>query len=217
MWKIIAATIILISQVPAQTADQIFDQVFNDVEAALRISGTPMTDSAIRNFLDPNTISPELRARLQQRHPKLFKFKVQPPQPDPFPWKETAFTGATLLTWVAMGINEGQQWRQDLNGKIDFMWKNDYHVYRGVHNTGLVAVPLIALSMDRNKRSIKWIVGSNLLGWGLYEVALDYAETRSVMSTKPAFKLLDLSIPRPDALACLGLSVLGTIGLSYTF
>lgn len=201
MWKTIFIIIALTIPAISETADDIIKSA-NEV---LRIDGEKLSDSA-------------LFASFNMEVPKRHLIKEIPyPRPEPIQWQEPTIAGTILLTWISMGINEGQKWKSDRTGNINFMWNDDYHLYRGIHNCGLVAVPLIALSMDRNKRSVRWIVGSNLLGWGLYEMALSYAEGEDVTGTKPPFKLLGIKTWRPDALACLGISVLSTVAFTYTF
>lgn len=181
-----------------------FDSTYNDIQAALRIDDEKLSDSVLLASFGLKEPTP---------HQKI---ELNLPE-EPFKWKETFLVSSVFLTWISMGINEGQKWKQESTGNIDFIWKDDYHMYRGIHNVGCLTTPLIALSMDKNRSSVKWIVGSNLIGWGLYEMALDYTKSRSVVSDKPKFKILNLGFNRPNALACFGLSVLGTVGLEYTF
>lgn len=200
MWKTILLIIVLTIPAFSET-----DETIKSANEVLRIDGEKLSDSVLLASFD---------MEVPKRHP-IEEIKII--KPEPMHWQEPVMAGTVLLTWISMGINEGQKWKYDKTGNIDFMWKDDYHMYRAVHNSGLLAAPLIALSMDRSRRSLKWIVGSNFIGWGLYEVALSYASDEDLLGSKPTFKMLGLHTWRPNALACLGISALSTVAFTYTF
>lgn len=202
MWKIILCVLMAITSIRAETHEELMASVYK----ALEISDEKLSDSAL--FASLNMEVPTLKKKPQA--------VLEQPK-DEVPWKEISFAGTTLLTWISMGINEGQKWKYDRTGEIDFMWRRDYRLYRGVHNTGLLVAPLIALSMDKNKSSVKWIVGSNFMGWGLYEVALAYASSESITGAKPKFTILDAEFNRPSSIACLMIAALSTVAVTYSF
>lgn len=117
-------------------------------------------------------------------------------------WNRVAFAGATVFTWTCIGINEGQKWSEN----YDLVFHEDYHLYRAGTGAGLIATPALALTLDLNRRDLGLVLSSNLIGWGVYEVALGLASGRGPFEDRPDFHILGLEFPFPRPAAILGLA-----------
>jgi len=124
--------------------------------------------------------------------------------------RDAAIASTTIATWISLGITEGQKWGEDHS----FLAHEDYHAYRAVTNAGLIAVPLLSLGLEPDRRSIRLLLASNILGWGLYELSMAAASGRDPLAPKPRFHILGRSFPYPNPASCAALGASLSLGIT---
>lgn len=132
--------------------------------------------------------------------------------------KRIALSGMIISGWVAVGITEGVKWRSPaMGGCCDFIYKGDYHVYRGVTGFNLFAVPILALNMDNSSANIKTAIISNLVGWALYEGMISYIGYGDFFHERSDFYVLEKKVPKPQPALATALATLLSLEVYYRF
>lgn len=130
--------------------------------------------------------------------------------------KRVFLSGMIISSWVAVGITEGVKWREP-NDNYDFIWKGDYHIYRGVTGVNLLSIPLLALTMDKSNANIKTAIISNIIGWAMYEGMISYIGYDNFFHERGDFYILNKKIPKPQPALSLALAALLSAEVYYRF
>ena len=138
------------------------------------------------------------------------------------------FTITMVTYWLSEGCTEGYTWASKkerkenklifgsiTNGKRSGVGYLDYHAWRLGENIGMVGSIFSAFLFTSFWSLLLTFLGSWMLGYFVYERALNYVVTDNPFVTKGPWKMMGIELPRSNAfdLAVAGIG-LGLIVLS---
>jgi len=135
------------------------------------------------------------------------------------------FTISMVIYWLSEGCTEGYTWANKTrrkenklifgaihNGKKDGVGKLDYHAWRLGENIGMVGSIFSAFLFFDIWSLLLTFGGSWMLGYFVYERALNYVCLGSPFANKGPWKMMGIELPRSNtfdyAVAVLGIGLI---------
>ena len=137
------------------------------------------------------------------------------------------FTIAMVIYWLSEGCTEGYTWASKkerkenklifgsiTNGQRSGVGYLDYHAWRLGENVGTVGCMLVAFTLGSVGVSFYSLVliwlGSWMVGYFVYERALNYVCLGDAFASKGPWKMMSISLPRSNVFDW-GVCVLGLV------
>ena len=122
------------------------------------------------------------------------------------------FTIAMVIYWLSEGCTEGytwanktrRKWNKLICGSINSESKGklDYHAWRLGENIGIVGCIFSVLLIPSFWSLLLTFGGSWMLGYFVYERALNYVVSGDPFVKKSAYHLMGITIPRSNTFDC---------------
>ena len=133
---------------------------------------------------------------------------------------EILFTIAMVIYWLSEGCTEGYTWANKTQRKSNKLicggigtgsnGKLDYHAWRLGENIGIVGCIFSVLLIPSFWSLLLTFGGSWMLGYFVYERALNYVCLGSPFANKGPWKMMGIELPRSNTFDC----AVAIIGLS---
>jgi hypothetical protein len=132
------------------------------------------------------------------------------------------FTIAMVIYWLSEGCTEGYTWadktRRKWNKLIcgrrssdkDSSFKLDYHAWRLGENIGIVGCIFSVLLIPSFWSLLLTFLGSWMLGYFVYERALNYVVSGNPFVKKNDYHLMGITIPRSNTFDCI-VAIIGLV------
>ena len=121
------------------------------------------------------------------------------------------FTISMVIYWLSEGCTEGYTWAKPKrrkenklifgaihNGKRDGVGYLDYHAWRLGENIGMVGSIFSAFLFTSFCSLLLTFLGSWMIGYFVYERALNYVVTDNPFVTKGPWKMMGIELPRSN-------------------
>ena len=125
---------------------------------------------------------------------------------------ERLFTIAMVIYWLSEGCTEGYTWANKTRRKWNKLicgsigkgsnGKLDYHAWRLGENIGIVGCIFSVLLIPSFWSLLLTFGGSWMLGYFVYERALNYVVSGDPFVKKNAYHLMGITIPRSNTFDC---------------
>ena len=126
---------------------------------------------------------------------------------------EILFTIAMVIYWLSEGCTEGYTWANKTRRKWNKLicgsigkgsnGKLDYHAWRLGENIGIVGCIFSVLLISSFWSLLITFLGSWMVGYFVYERALNYVVSGDPFVKKNAYHLMGITIPRSNTFDCI--------------
>ena len=126
---------------------------------------------------------------------------------------EILFTIAMVIYWLSEGCTEGYTWANAKHRKSNKLicgsigkgsnGKLDYHAWRLGENIGIVGCIFSVLLIPSFLSLLLTFGGSWMIGYFVYERALNYVVSGDPFVKKNAYHLMGITIPRSNTFDCI--------------